>query len=85
MRHYASPSFWECYKNLSADIKELADKNYQLLKENPNHPSLHFKKIDKYFSVRVGIKYRALGIAVNEDDVLWFWIGSHGDYDKILS
>lgn len=85
MTHYASPSFWECYKNLPADIKDLADKNYQLLKSNPNHPSLHFKKIEKYFSIRVGIKYRALGLAVNENDVLWFWIGSHADYDKILS
>ena len=84
MRHYASSSFWDCYKNLPADMRELADKNYQLLKENPNHPSLHFKKIEKYFSVRVGIKYRALGMAVNED-VLWFWIGSHADYDKLLS
>ena len=84
MRHYASSSFWNCYKNLPADMRELADKNYQLLKENPNHPSLHFKKIEKYFSVRVGIKYRALGMAVNED-VLWFWIGSHADYDKLLS
>jgi hypothetical protein len=83
MKHYASPSFWECYAELPAEIKQLADKNYQLLKENHNHPSLHFKKIENYFSVRVGIKYRALGIAVNEN-VLWFWIGSHADYDKLL-
>jgi len=83
MKHYASASFWECYEKLPAEIKELADKNYQLLKENPNHPSLHFKKIENYFSVRVGIKFRAPGIAVNED-VLWFWIGSHAEYDKLL-
>lgn len=84
MKHYTSPSFWECYKNLPADIKELADKNYQLLKENPSHPSLHFKRIANYFSARVGIKYRALGVSVNED-ILWFWIGTHAEYDTLLS
>lgn len=83
MKHYASPSFWKCYDGLSENIKELADKNYELLKQNPNHPSLHFKKIQNYFSVRVGIKYRALGIEIDEG-VLWFWIGSHADYNKLL-
>ena len=64
MKHYTSPSFWECYNNLPVHIRELADKNYELLKQNPNHPSLHFKKVQKYFSVRVGIQYRALGIEI---------------------
>ena len=84
MIHYASPSFWEAYQNLPKTIQELADKNYQLLKANPDHPSLHFKRIRAYFSVRVGIQYRALGIEVKEG-VLWFWIGSHADYDKLLA
>ena len=76
MKHYAAPSFWKCYDDLPKAIKELADKNYELLKHNPTHPSLHFKKIQNYFSVRVGLKYRALGIAIDED-VLWFWSGTH--------
>lgn len=83
MKHFASPLFWKCYEGLSTEIKELADKNYQLLKDNPNHPSLHFKKIKNYYSVRIGLKYRALGIST-EDNILWFWIGSHADYDKLL-
>lgn len=81
MIHYASPSFWSAYEALPASVRHLADRNYQLLKTNPNHPSLHFKKIDKYRSVRVGIHYRALAIEV-EDGLLWFWIGSHAGYDK---
>jgi hypothetical protein len=84
MKHYASPSFWKCYQQLPNDIKELADKNYQLLKQNPQHPSLHFKRIKNYYSVRVGLKYRALGVTINED-VLWFWIGNHDEYDKLLA
>ncbi|MGF2412171.1 ParE family toxin-like protein [Ferruginibacter sp.] len=84
MKHFTVPSFWECYDKLPAEIKEHADKNYSLLKENPNHPSLHFKKIEKYYSVRVSLRYRALGIEA-EEGIVWFWIGSHAEYDKLLS
>ena len=59
------------------------DRNYEILKENPKHPSLHFKKIGRYWSVRAGIHYRALAVEV-EDGLLWFWIGSHAEYDKLI-
>ena len=84
MTHFASPEFWACYQSLPAIVQELADKNFKLLKANPRHPSLHFKKIGKYRSVRVSIYYRALAVEVPEG-LLWFWIGSHSDYDKILA
>ncbi|MEI7585993.1 hypothetical protein [Runella sp.] len=61
----------------------MADKNYDILKKDPKHPSLRFKKIGKLWSVRVGIYYRALGIGI-EEDIVWFWIGSHADYDKLI-
>jgi hypothetical protein len=83
MRHFASSSFWEAYAKLPAEIRELADKNFSLLKQNPQHPSLQFKKIRKFRSVRVGAHYRALGVET-DDDVLWFWIGSHADYDGMI-
>lgn len=83
MRHFAGPSFWECYKKLPSQLKELADKNFALLKENPQHPSLHIKKTGKYRSVRVGMRHRALAVEI-EDGLLWFWIGTHGEYDKLL-
>ncbi|WP_435749603.1 hypothetical protein [Thauera sp. AutoDN2] len=54
-----------------------------MLKLNPAHPSLHFKKVGKYRSARVGLKFRALGVEL-EDGVLWFWIGSHAEYDRLL-
>jgi len=44
LKHYASPAFWDCYRKLPKAVHELADKNFELLKLNPNHPSLHFKK-----------------------------------------
>jgi len=83
MIHYASPTFWNAYESLPKAVQKTADRNYQLLKANPKHPSLHFKKIDRFWSVRVGIHYRALAVKV-EDGLLWVWIGSHADYDKLL-
>jgi hypothetical protein len=81
--HYASSFFWQTYDKLPLRIQNLADKNFELLKANPHHPSLHFKKIDRYYSVRVGIQYRALRVAL-EDSIVWFWIGDHATYDKLL-
>jgi hypothetical protein len=52
------------------------------LKSDPHHPSLHFKKTGSFWSVRVGIHHRALAIEV-EDGVLWFWIGTHAEYDRM--
>ena len=84
MKHYASPRFWALYRALPVDIRELADKNYQILKSDPRHPSLHFKKVGEVWSVRVGARYRALGTRV-EGDMYWLWIGTHAEYDEIVS
>ncbi len=84
MKHFTCPSFWELYERLPENIKELADKNYELLKENPHHPSLHLKKAEIYWSVRVGRRYRAVAVEV-EMGLLWFWIGTHAEYDRLLS
>jgi hypothetical protein len=83
MRHFASRAFWEAYDKLPEQIRALADKNYALLKTNPRHPSLQFKKIGRFWSVRVGLRYRALA-AEADNDLVWFWIGSHADYDAII-
>ncbi len=83
IKHYASPSFWTYYEKLPVDVQKLADRNFEILKNNPKHPSLHFKKVGKYCSVRVGMKYRALGLEI-EDGLLWFWIGTHSEYDKMI-
>ena len=83
MIHFASPQFWRHYHQLSAEVRALADKNFQLLKADPRHPSLRFKRIGKLWSVRVGAHHRALGLDKPEG-VVWFWIGSHADYDKLL-
>jgi hypothetical protein len=82
LKHQTSPDFWDFFYDLPADVQELARRNYEILNSNPRHPSLHFKKVGPYWSVRVGIGYRALGIDIPEG-ILRVWIGSHGDYDKV--
>jgi len=62
----------------------LADKNFQLLKTNPRHPSLHFKKIRDIWSARVGLHYRALALDDPPDGVVWFWIGRHDQYESLI-
>jgi hypothetical protein len=83
MRHFASVAFWESYQRLPENIRLLADKNYALLKDNPQHPSLHLKKVGRFWSVRIGIRYRALAVDV-EGGLLWIWIGTHADYDAMM-
>lgn len=60
MKHCATSTFWNCYRRLRATNQQLADKNYKLLKNAPEHPSLRFKKVGAYSPVRSGIAYRAL-------------------------
>jgi hypothetical protein len=83
VKHLASPEFWACYKTLPKPVQELADKSFGVLKNDPHHPSLHFKKIGNFWSVRIGLYYRAIGVNIPEG-VLWFWIGSHANYDKLI-
>lgn len=83
MKHYSSSTFWTLYGLLPAEVRELADKNYQLLKANPRHSSLQLKRIDELWSVRIRRHYRALGIDA-PGGIQWIWIGSHADYDKLL-
>lgn len=83
MKHRAHARFWRAYKALPRDIQQLADRSYTLLCENPEHPSLHFKKVGQFWSSRVGLRYRALALET-EQDLVWFWVGTHADYDKLI-
>ena len=85
MIHTASARFWACYQALPAEVRVLADKNFNLLKADPSHPSLQFKLLGagKLYSARVGLHYRALGLP-REQGVHWFWIGTHAEYDRLV-
>jgi hypothetical protein len=70
------------YRSLPSEVRDLADQAYGRLKQDPRHPSLHFKKIGRFWSVRIGAHYRALAVDA-PDGLVWFWIGSHADYDRL--
>lgn len=84
MIHRAAPAFWECYQRLSPVVREVADKAFAQLKADAKYPGLHFKKVGRFWSVRVGSHHRALAVETPEG-ALWFWIGTHAEYDHLVS
>jgi hypothetical protein len=82
--HHATPKFWRFYSELPKEVRDLADENFELLKRDSRHPSLHFKKVGRFWSARIGIHYRAIAVEDSED-MVWFWIGHHSDYDQIVA
>ena len=76
--------FWMQYEKLSNDTKRLVDETFFLLKDDPNNPSLQIINVGRYWSIRIGKKYRALGIELDKDGLLWCWIGSFSDYTSFL-
>jgi hypothetical protein len=83
VRRKANPRFWRCYEALPEEVQRLADNYYHLLLRNLNHPSLHFKKIGRFWSVRAGLHYRALALERGVD-VVRFWIASHSQYNRLI-
>ena len=80
------PSFWKSYRNLPDEIRETAKKAFEIWKENPFHPSLHFKCVESKthaWSLRVSLGYRALCV-FEGDTAVWFWIGDHASYDRLI-
>jgi plasmid maintenance system killer protein len=75
--------FRKLFQNLPIEIQKSAKKSYELWIKNPNHPSLHFKKIQNLYSVRIADKWRVLGFT-EKDVYVWFWIGSHEEYNKLI-
>jgi len=84
LKHFTSPSFWGCYNKLPTTIQALADKNFDILKSDAQHPSLHLKKVGRYWSAKVGRKYRTLTVET-EKGLIWFWIGAHPEYEKLIN
>ena len=78
--------FRKVYADLPEEVRRQARQAYVLFKKNPHHPSLRFKKVDKEsntYAVRVSLGYRALGV-MEGSTIIWYWIGTHADYDKLL-
>ncbi|HWP44538.1 MAG TPA: hypothetical protein VNO14_14930 [Blastocatellia bacterium] len=87
MTSHTTDRFRQAFQCLPTDVQRKAKKAYRLWKNDPYHPSLQFKQvhsIEPVYSVRIGIGWRALGTKIG-DTMIWFWIGSHAEYDKMLA
>lgn len=66
-------------------VKTAARRAYKLFQQDPDHPSLEFKRVQgtkqPIHSVRIGTGYRALGV-MGQGEIIWYWIGSHADYNR---
>jgi hypothetical protein len=83
LNHFATPEYWFCYRRLTPELRQLADAKFQLLKSDPRHPSLRLKKIGALWSVRIGLRHRALA-KERAEGLVWFWIGRHDVYEQLL-
>jgi hypothetical protein len=86
MNSHMTDKFRKAFADMPADVQKQARQAYLLFIENPYHPSLRFKAIHPsrpIYSVRIGMDYRAVGIR-DQDDIIWYWIGSHAKYDKLI-
>jgi hypothetical protein len=86
MKSITTSQFWKLYDALPEDAQRQADRAYQLWQINPQAHGLYFKRVGKQrpvYSVRIGRGHRALGL-LEGDAILWFWIGPHDEYDRLL-
>jgi hypothetical protein len=87
MKSKRTKQFRELLRTLPEDVRVQAYNAYRQFKRDPYHASLQFKRVSKkktLYSVRIGFGYRALGLRVHDDEIVWIWIGSHAEYDKLL-
>ncbi len=87
MKSHTSQRFRDELARLPQNVQRQAQWAYERFEQDPYHPSLQFRQVHAtlpVYSARVGLHYRAIGM-VNDDEIVWFWIGSHADYDALLA
>lgn len=87
MESHTTARFWKSFDVLPKEVQEKTNRAFKIWSENQNHPSLHFKQvheIEPIYSVRIGLYHRALGVK-EENKVILFWIGTHEEYNNMIS
>jgi hypothetical protein len=86
MQSRTTRRFWRLFTDLPFEAQRDAKRAYLLFQNNPAHPGLQFKKLegeDNIYSVRIGLEYRAVAV-MKKDRIVWYWIGSHAEYDRLV-
>lgn len=87
MKSRTTAQFRKAFAGLPKQVQEQTREAYRKFKQNPRHPSLRFKKVHSVlpiYSARITKNYRAIG-QLEGDTIIWFWVGSHAEYDRLLS
>ena len=86
MNSVTTERFRRALDALPIDVQRRARRAYAAFRQDPEHPSLRFKPVrtmPPIYSARVGLGYRALAVS-DGGTWIWFWIGNHADYDRLL-
>lgn len=86
MRSRTTRRFRDGFRELPEHVQRAARRAYARFAQYPEYPSLQFKQVHAtrpIYSARISLGYRALGV-INGDDIIWFWVGTHADYDQLL-
>lgn len=87
MKSKTTAQFRKAFTSLPTQVQQQARQAYRQFKQDPWHPSLRFKQVHPtlpIFSARISKSYRAVGVR-NEQGIVWFWIGTHTNYEQLLS
>jgi hypothetical protein len=87
MNSRTTAEFRKLFANLPVEVQRQARAAYRRFQQNPHHPGLRFRQVhatEPIYSARVGLHYRAVGL-LDGEEIVWFWIGSHADYDALLA
>ena len=86
MTSETTEAFRNRLRELPDEVRALARRTYARWQSAPHHPSLQFKRVharEPIYSVRIGLHWRAVCI-LDADAAIWFWIGSHAEYDALI-
>ncbi len=87
MISHTTERFRRAFSQLPEHIQRQARETYRLFRDNPHHPSLWFRQVHPrrpIYSARISLNYRALGVREG-DEIIWFWIGPHAEYERLIS
>ncbi|MFZ4790123.1 MAG: hypothetical protein ACOYMW_04385 [Candidatus Competibacteraceae bacterium] len=87
MNSRTTDQFRKALSRLPDQVQNQARLAYRQFQHDPGHPSLRFKPVHTslpIYAARISKGYRALG-QKDERGMVWFWVGPHADYDRLLS
>ncbi len=86
MKSRTTAQFRKQFAALPRQVQQQGRSAYRQFQKDPSYPSLRFKKVHPdlpIYSARINKNYRAVG-QIEGDTIIWFWIGSHTEYDRLL-